>query len=104
MGMPDSLILFLGSGPEPACGHEAIASTRQLPNFSQLNQLNQLNQPYRYAASCCRAAAMRSSYRSPMASSCCLSTMFSPRFSKWYSLISVSTIESTGQDSSQKPQ
>ena len=29
---------------------------------------------------------------------------FSPRFSKWYSWICVSTIESTGHDSSQKPQ
>ena len=30
--------------------------------------------------------------------------MFSPRFSKWYSRMRVSTIESTGQLSSQKPQ
>ena len=30
--------------------------------------------------------------------------MLSPRFSKWYSWIRVSTMESTGHDSSQKPQ
>jgi hypothetical protein len=39
-----------------------------------------------------------------MARSCGLVTMFSPRFSKWYSWMCVSTIESTGQLSSQKPQ
>src|SRR3546814_14744 len=33
-----------------------------------------------------------------------LVTMFSPRFSKWYSSTWVSTIESTGHDSSQNPQ
>ncbi len=44
------------------------------------------------------------SKRSPIASSFGLVTMFSPRCSKWYSWIDVSTIESTGQLSSQKPQ
>ena len=51
-----------------------------------------------------RRAAISGSSRSPIASSCCLVTTFSPRFSKWYSSRWVSTIESTGHDSSQKPQ
>ena len=51
-----------------------------------------------------RRSAISFSRRSPIASSCVLFTMFSPRFSKWYSWIWVSTMESTGQDSSQNPQ
>jgi len=59
---------------------------------------------YRNVESCARAEAINCSKRSPIASNCGFVTMFSPRFSKWYSWMFVSTIESTGQLSSQKPQ
>ena len=51
-----------------------------------------------------RLAAMDCSKRSPTAISCGLVITCSPRRSMWYSRMSVSTMESTGQLSSQKPQ
>src|SRR5690625_5053600 len=68
------------------------------------NASNTKSMAYLYAESAARRSAISGSSRSPMASSCGLETMFSPRFSKWYSCTWVSTIESTGQDSSQNPQ
>ncbi len=59
---------------------------------------------YRYGASALRALAICSSYLSPIASSIGLVYIKSPRFSPWYSRMCVSTIASTGHDSSQKPQ
>src|SRR3546814_18413031 len=58
--------------------------------------------PQRKAESAARRSAISVSSRSPIASSCCLLTMFSPRFSKWYSSTWVLTNESTEQDSSRQ--
>ena len=58
----------------------------------------------RYLASAALCAAISRSYRSPTASSMSLVKYKSPRFSPWYSKMWVSTMESTGQLSSQKPQ
>src|SRR4029079_4142125 len=55
-------------------------------------------------ASAALSAAIMASYLSPTASSLSFVMMFSPRASMWYSWIRVSTIASTGQASSQKPQ
>src|SRR5690606_4991239 len=60
--------------------------------------------PQRYGASAALLAAISFSYRSPTASSMSLVKYRSPRFSPWYSRMWVSTMESTGQLSSQKPQ
>src|SRR5262249_13770591 len=58
----------------------------------------------RNAASFARASAIEASYLSPIASSMALVYTVSSRVSKWNSCMSVSTMESTGQLSSQKPQ
>ena len=59
---------------------------------------------YRYFASAALSAEIIASYFSPTASSLSLVMMFSPGASMWYSWMRVSTIASTGQASSQKPQ